>query len=47
MTDINFFNLKIIVKLGTNYTNNNQVNSSSGNPDGSNELMDQDHEQTN
>ena len=25
----------------------NQVNSSSGNPDGSNELMDQDHEQTN
>ena len=25
----------------------NQVNSSSGNPDGTNELMDQDHEQTN
>jgi hypothetical protein len=27
--------------------NSKQVNSSSGNPDGTNELMDQDHEQTN
>ena len=27
--------------------NSKQVNSSSGNPDGTNELMDKDHEQTN